>query len=49
MAFSNGTDLILDFTEQFAAIDGAVQRVLERPPSAPALQPRVRDAAGEAG
>src|SRR5262245_2232364 len=30
MAFSNGTDLILDFTEQFDAIDGAVERVLQR-------------------
>jgi VWFA-related protein len=31
MAFSNGTDLILDFTEQFDAVDEAVQRVLQRP------------------
>jgi len=31
MAFSNGTDLILDFTEQFDAVEAAVQRVLQRP------------------
>jgi VWFA-related protein len=31
MAFSNGTDLILDFTEDFDTVDGAVRRVLQRP------------------
>jgi VWFA-related protein len=46
MAFSNGTDLILDFTEQFDAVEGAVQRVLRRPfiPSSE-LQGGIDDAA----
>jgi hypothetical protein len=31
MAFSAGTDLILDFTDQFALVQDAVGRMLQRP------------------
>ena len=50
-------DLILDFTEQFELVPEAVRRVQGRgrrsasddPAAAPALQPRVCDAAGRPG
>jgi VWFA-related protein len=46
MAFSSGSDLILDFTTDFDAVNGAIQRVLRRPfiPSSH-LQRGINDAA----